>query len=319
MTVKLKRPKIVVIGGGTGVFTVLSGLRNYPVDLTAVVSMADNGGSSGILREEFGILPPGDIRRALVALAGARAGLLADLFNYRFKEGGLNGHSFGNIMLTALERICGGFEKAVDAAGRVLEVRGRVLPVTLDNIQLEARLENGRIIRGETNIDFPRHDGRLRISKISLQPAARLNPKVRRALLEADLIVIGPGDLFTSIIPNIITEGMRQTLCQSKAGKVYVVNVMTKWGETHGFGAEDFVETIEKYMGSGLLEYAIINTALPSRARLARYGEERSQAVRFALSKSRRKPRPITGDFLRSRGFLRHDPEKLARAIFKLV
>src|SRR3989338_3666593 len=175
-----KTKKIVVIGGGTGVFTVLSGLRAYPVELSAVISMADDGGSSGVLREEFGILPPGDVRRVMVALSGSDDRVLSDLFNYRFEQGGLKGHTFGNIMLTALERICGSFEEAVKEAGRILGVRGQVLPVTTQNVRLNAKLEDGTLIQGETNLDIPRRDTSVGIKKVFLEPKAKINQEVRK-------------------------------------------------------------------------------------------------------------------------------------------
>lgn len=312
-----KIPKIVVIGGGTGIFSVLSGLKKYPVDLAAVISMSDDGGSTGILREEFGILPPGDVRRALIAMSHTGDRTLSDLFNYRFAEGGLSGHAFGNIMLTALERICGSFETAVDEAARILGVRGNVLPVTLDNVRLCAKLEDGSIIRGETNIDIPKHDGGMKIVKIWLEPVAKINPRVRRAITEAEMVVIGPGDLYSSILPNLRVDGVTAALQRSRAKKIYVVSLMTKWGETHGFGAGDFIKVIEKYLGGGILDYAVINTKEPSRDRLNKYEEERAEFVR--AEKLPGGATPIRGDFLRRRGFVRHDPEALAKILMSLL
>jgi len=208
-----------------------------------VVTMADEGGSTGILREEFGILPPGDVRKALIALADADNKLLSELFNYRFKEGaGLTGHNFGNLMLAALERITGGFSSAVKEAEKILGVKGRVLPSTLTKSRLFAELEDGRVIKGEGNIDIPGQDGRARIiKKVWLKPKAAINPEARIEILKADAIVIGPGDLYTSLLPNILVEGVPQAIKESKAKKIYVVNFMTKYGETHGFVAGDFV------------------------------------------------------------------------------
>src|SRR3990167_1058978 len=212
--------KVVVIGGGTGVFTVLSGLKEYEYELSAIVTMADDGGSTGILREEFGILPPGDIRRALVALSTSDNKILSDLFNYRFKEGaGLRGHNFGNLLLTALERITGSFSSAIAEAGKILSVEGTVIPVTLEKSRLMAELENGKIIKGEMNIDIPSHDGHLKIKRVWLEPNANLNAEAKRALLEADAIVLGPGDLYTSLMPNLLIKGFREALRASKAKK----------------------------------------------------------------------------------------------------
>ncbi len=311
-----KIPKIVVIGGGTGVFTVLSGLRKYPVELSAIVSMADDGGSTGVLREEFGILPPGDVRRVLVAMSHSER-LLSDLFNYRFEEGGLKGHSFGNIMLTALERITGSFEEAVDEAARILRVKGRVFPVTLDNVRLFAELEDGKIISGETNIDIPKHDGLLRVSRVWLKPEAKLNEKAGRAIQEADLIVIGPGDLYTSIIPNLLVRGMRDSLKHSHAKKAYIVNLMTKWGETAGFSAADFLTAVEKYLGDGVLDYVVVNNRRAPSERARHYEKENAEFIELGSLPS--KPTPVLGDYLRGRGFVRHDPDKLAKILISLM
>mgnify|MGYP001559404546 FL=1 len=240
--------KIVVIGGGTGVFTVLSGLKKYFSDLTAVVTMADDGGSAGILREEFGILPPGDIRRALIALSDSDNEILSKLFAYRFSEGrGLTGHSFGNLMLTALERITGDFNTAIAEASRILSVSGRVFPVTLTRTSLHAELEDGRVIMGETNIDVPSHDGNLKIRKVWLAPSADMNPAVGAAIREADAVIIGPGELYTSLVPNVLVRGLPEALKKSKAKKIYVTNLMTKFGETNHFKASDFLAAMENY------------------------------------------------------------------------
>jgi len=262
----LKDKKIVVIGGGTGTYTVLSALRGRPVYLSAIVSMSDDGGSTGVLREEFGILPTGDVRRAIVALSKHPDELLAKLFNYRFREGssaqagGLNGHNFGNLIITALERICGDFEKAIAEASRLLAVEnGEVIPVTLSNVQLLAELENGSTIKGETNIDIPKHDGELAINKVWLEPSAKANPRALKALRQADLIVMGPGDLYTSVLPNLLVKGVSEAIVQSKAKKVFICNLMTKYGETHGFVAKDFIEALENYLGEGVLDGIILN------------------------------------------------------------
>ena len=242
---KPKDKKIVVIGGGTGVFTMLTGLRRYFNNLTAVVTMADDGGSTGILREEFGILPPGDVRRSLVALARTDNEVLAHLFNYRFQEGsGLSGHSFGNLMLTALERITGSFDGAIKEASRILAVQGQVLPVTLKKGNLYAELEDGAIIKGETNIDIPKHDGNLKIKKVWLKPKVSANAEALEAIMKADAVIIGPGDLYTSIVPNLLVDGVVKALNKTKAKKIYFVNLMTKFGETNGFKASDFVKTL---------------------------------------------------------------------------
>ena len=313
----VKQSNIVVVGGGTGVFTVLSGLKKYPVTLTAIISMADDGGSTGVLREEFGILPPGDVRRALVALAHSNNRMLADLFNYRFEEGGLKGHTFGNIILTALERVTGDFESALDEAGRLLNIGGRVIPVTLDHVHLCATLENGWRIKGETNIDIPKHDPNLKIKKVYLEPNARGNTRALDAIRAADLIVLGPGDLFTSIIPNLLVQGVVPAIKKSRGKKVFITSTMTKPGQTTKFQAHDFLLTIEQYLGAGVLDHVVVNTKHPAHARLAAYHAEGKEMVRkgnLPLS-----PMPIFGDFIRKTGFVRHDPDKLAKVLVSLI
>ena len=310
----LKGNRVVVIGGGTGVFTVLSGLRPYSLNLSAIVSMSDDGGSSGVLRDEFGILPPGDIRRAMVALSRHPNKMLAQLFSYRFSEGKLAGHSFGNLILTALERSFGSFEKAVKEASKMLQVDGEVIPVTFDNTRLYAELENGAVIRGETNIDIPRHDGKLKIKKIWLDPEAKINPNAKRAIASADVIVMGPGDLYTSIIPNFLVAGMSEAIRESKAKKIYVCNLMTKYGETHKFTALDFVRKLEE----GLKvkpDYIILNNKKPTKKMLEKYREEEAGfVVPDAYG-----PNVIKADLLRSGTLIRHDPKKLAKALTGLL
>ncbi|TSC59747.1 MAG: hypothetical protein LiPW15_767 [Parcubacteria group bacterium LiPW_15] len=314
------KKKIVVIGGGTGVFTVLTGLRKYQTDLTAVVTMADDGGSTGVLREDFGILPPGDVRRALIALSKTEDKILAQLFTYRFKEGtGLHGHSFGNLMLTALERVVGDFEGGIAAAGKILGVEGGVLPVTKKFTKLFAELENGQIIRGESNIDMPSHDGRLKIKKVWLEPRATLNPSAEKAILEANLVVLGPGDLYTSVLPNILVEGTAKALKKTKAKKVYVTNLMTKFGETNDFTASDFLKIVESYLGKKILDYVVVNNQKPTPARLKAYVKEKAAFVELDGENFSKTPLLVSAPLIRAKGFLRHDPEKLARVLWGLI
>ncbi len=312
-----KNSKIVVIGGGTGVFTVLTGLRKYPVRLTAVISMADDGRSTGFLREEFGVLPPGDVRRALVALAAADKKIVSELFNYRFSEGGFKNHVFGNIMLTALERLTGSFEKALDEAGKILSARGSVIPVTLDNVHLAAVLEDGTVIRGETNIDIPKHDPRLRIKRVYLSPAARANARAADAIRAADLVVIGPGDLFTSVIPNVLVRGIPEAIKRSRAKKAFVVSTMTKTGETNGFRASDYLRELETYLGKSVLDYIVVNSKKPPAKRLSKYRKEGKEIVESGDLPPR--PRAIFGNHIRAAGYVRHDPDRLARALIALL
>lgn len=312
--------KIVVIGGGTGIFAVLVGLKKYFPNLTAIVTMADDGGSAGILREEFGILPPGDIRRALIALSNSDNKVLSELFNYRFSEGsGLVGHSFGNLLITALERVTGNFEEAINQAGKLLSIQGKVVPVTFKKTILSAELENGKIIEGETNIDIPKHDGLLRIKRVWLKPEVPANPAAKKAILEADAVIIGPGDLYTSLIPNLLVEGIKEAIKKSKAKKIYFVNLMTKFGETTGFRASDFIRTIEEYLGKGILNFAVINKNQPSPNRFRSYATEKSEFVLADLENPVSKPIIITADLLRDSGLVRHDPDKVSKIVKMLV
>lgn len=312
---------VVVIGGGTGVFSVLTGFKNYPYHLSAIVTTADDGGSSGVLREEFGILPPGDIRRALVALS-SESSILASLFNYRFENGkGLKGHSFGNLFLTALERITGNFSQAIKEAGKILGIKGDVIPVTLDYTRLFARLENGFLVVGESNIDVPKHDGSLFIDEVFLNPLPKANKDAIKAIKKADIIIFGPGDLYTSIIPNILVKGIKEAIKNSKAKKFYICNIMTKYGETNGFTAGDFFATLEKYLGKGIIDYFIVNIEKPKSSYLRKYKREKAELVRYnrQILNSWKKPKVIFAHLLRKGPLLRHDPKKLAKVIVKLL
>ena len=326
MRKNLSKKNIVVIGGGTGVFVVLSSLKNYPCHLSAIITMADSGGSSGRLREEFGILPPGDVRKALVALSRSDNRILSEVFNYRFPGErfqmgvGLDGHNLGNLFLTALEQISGSFKKAVEEAGKILNIKGRVIPVTLNQTHLVAELENGAIIYGETHIDIPKHNPRLRIKKIWLQPAAKVNPDAKKAIETADLIVIGPGDLYTSVLPNLLVKGLKTAIQKSRAKKLYIVNIMTKYGETNHFQASNFVAEIEKYLGRGALSHVLVNIERPDAKRLKKYREEKAEFVEFDGESLKNFPyKIIKAKILRPRGLLRHDFCKLARVLWNLV
>lgn len=312
--------KVVAIGGGTGVFNLLTGLKHYPFHLTAIVTTADDGGSSGILREEFGILPPGDIRRVLVALS-SDSPVLSNLFNYRFENGtGLKGHSFGNLFLTALERITGDFNQAVKEAAKILGIKGQVIPVTLEYTRLFARLENDFLVVGESNIDVPKHDGNLFIKEVFLNPVPKANPEAIRAIKKADAIIIGPGDLYTSIIPNFLVKGIKEAVKKSPAKKIYVGNIMTKYGETNHFTAEDFFAKLEKYLGRGVIDYFIVNTEKPRNYYLNRYKKEKSEPVKYDRKSMRawKKPKVILARLLRSGSLLRHDSQKLAQTISRI-
>jgi len=310
--------RIVVIGGGTGTYTVLVGLKKHAVELSAVVSMADDGGSTKILREEFGVLPPGSVRPALVALSNAEKSV-ADLFSFRFKDGSLKEHNMGNLLLTALTQNLGSFEKAIEEAGRILNIKGSVIPSTLESVRLMAELETGKIISGETNIDVPEHDGNLKIEKLWLEPLCKANPKAIDAIMEADAIVIGPGDLFSSIIPNFLVEGIAEACQRSKAKKIYVCNIMTKFGETTHFTAKNFVDTLEKYLKGGI-EYMVVNTKIPLPERIAKYEKEKAEFVRYSPEDFNKASfKVVEQDLLRREGLIRHDSEVLSEVIMNIL
>jgi uncharacterized cofD-like protein len=246
---------------------------------------------------------------------------MRDLFNYRFKEGGLNGHSFGNLFIAALEKVTGNFSSALQEASKILNIEGEVAPVTLDNVRLCARLTNGTIVRGETNIDIPRDTNRSPIEEVWLEPEARINPSLRRILHSADLIVICPGDLYTSIIPNFLVKGVREEIKKSKAKKVFLCNLMTKRGETDHFTANDFLTTIEKYLGEGVLDYAIFNNKKPPERLVKKYKKQGAEFVDITtLPKKRGSLQYVFADLIDTDKFVRHGPaRKLAKVLLSLT
>jgi len=317
--------KVVVIGGGTGNFVLLSGLKNYPIDITAVVAMSDDGSSTGILRDEFGVLPPGDVRQCLVALSESTE-LMRELFNYRFDRGALNGYSFGNLFLTALEKITGSFEEAVEEASYVLKIKGKVLPVTTDDVRLCVKLNGGKIIKGESQIDtFPLSDYTQK--NFYLEPDAKLNPKVERAILAADLIVLSPGTLYTSLIPNLIVRGMPEALLKSKAKFIYVSNLVNKPGETEGWYLEDYLEELKKYAIRSF-DLVLFNSTQPIAEISKKYLEKhetplpiREEYLDIVIKADLINNQAITrksGDVVK-RSFIRHDSAKIAEAIMAVL
>lgn len=322
---RLKR--VVVIGGGTGTYQVLVGLKKYPLELSAVVAMSDSGGSTGRLRREFQILPPGDIRRALIALSNLPLAekTLEQLFDFRFHSGkGLKGHSMGNLLLAALTQITGREDLAIKEAGKILAVSGFVYPVTLDKTNLVAVLENGKRIVGESKIDL-RWQGEeqadVPIKQVYLQPRAKVFKEAWDALRAAELIVLGPGDLYTSVIPNLLVGGVTEAIFASRAKVALVVNLMTKPGETDKFTAADFVRAIKNYLGpaSGKLSHILINTELPEDVKtLAWYLKYSSEPVKDDLGRIK-EMKVVRGVFTQRGELLRHDPAKLARALIKII
>ncbi|MGE0059984.1 MAG: uridine diphosphate-N-acetylglucosamine-binding protein YvcK [Dehalococcoidia bacterium] len=303
-------PKIVAIGGGTGLPVLLRGLKQHTSNLTAIVTVGDDGGSSGRLRQELGVLPPGDLRNCIAALAEAEP-LMTSLFQYRFNEGsGLEGHSFGNLFIVAMSGVTGNFEEAVRETSRVLAVRGQILPSTLHHVTVHARTADGEMISGEHNIT--EHGSR--IAEIFLQPSTiEINPEASRAILEADLIVVGPGSLLTSVLPNLLVNGVRQRLAVSRATKVYVCNVATQHGETDDFSVSDHFQTLVQHVGPGLFDYVLANDNVAGPLPDAWH----SQPV--AIDKQTIDgARVITADVISEKNRYHHDPEKLASAIMRL-
>ena len=254
-------PKIVAIGGGTGLATLLRGLKSYTTNLTAVVTVADDGGSSGRLRRELGTLPPGDVRNCIAALADAEP-LMTSLFQYRFSNGsGLAGHSFGNLFIVAMSGVVGNFEDAIRQTSRVLAVRGQIIPSTLANVTLCAKMDDAQTITGESSISDTKAKGR--IKEVFLQPEdSPAHLEAVRAILDADMIILGPGSLYTSILPNLLVKGIRRAFAASPAVKAYICNVATQPGETDGFSLAQHVEAIEEHVGGHLLRWVVVNNNL---------------------------------------------------------
>lgn len=317
--------KITAIGGGTGTFVVLSGLKKYPLDLSVVVTMMDSGGSTGRLRDQLGILPPGDLRQCLVALSEAPL-LWRKLFLYRFEKGDLNGHNFGNIFLAALEKVSSSYDEAIDTASFVLKTKGSVIPVTHNKLHLVVKYENGSKIIGEGRID-ENHGEQSRIIDASLEPKGKANPKAVKSILEADFIVIGPGDLYTSIIPVLLVDDMKVAIKKSQAKIVYIMNMMTKSGQTTNYKASDHVRDLTKYLGKQP-DYVLINDGEIIPEILSSYERYNEVKVINDLNKNgytivekdlvdTKKVEKSSSDKL-YRSILRHDSEKVAETLVSI-
>jgi uncharacterized cofD-like protein len=311
-------PRIVAIGGGTGLSTLLRGLKVNSTNLTAIVTVADDGGSSGRLRREIGVLPPGDIRNCLAALADEER-LLTELFQYRFTAGdGLQGHSFGNLFLTAMSEVTGDLERAVAASSKVLAIQGEVLPATLSDVKLWARLADGRYIEGESNITKARGE----IVEIGCTPAAPpALPKAIQAIQEAEYIIIGPGSLYTSLIPNLLVPEIADAIARSRVPCVYVCNVMTQPGETDGYSVADHIRAIDRVCGRRLFDAVLVQRRMPSAKSIARYQDEGSHGVELDLDEvtklGRRVIRADVIDEDLETGLVRHDHEQLAGVLLR--
>jgi uncharacterized cofD-like protein len=311
-----KGPKVVVIGGGTGLGTILRGLKEITPYLTAIVTVADDGGSSGRLRREFGILPPGDIRNCLVAMADIEP-LMEKLFQYRFTgSSNLAGHNFGNLFITAMTEITGDFEVAIKESSKVLAVRGQVLPATTENVILMAELTDGRIVTGESEIP----KAKTPIKRVFLEPC-HCKPVTEAvvALQEADIIILGPGSLYTSVIPNLLVADIAEAVRSSKAVKVYVCNAMTQAGETDNYSASRHLKAIIDHAGPGLVDIALVNTETISADILKRYAEEGAKPVRVDLDAiTSLGITPLAAQIITKSNYIRHDAAKLAQIILGL-
>ncbi|MDD5144515.1 MAG: YvcK family protein [Candidatus Pacebacteria bacterium] len=329
-----KNPGIVCIGGGTGVSMILSGLKKYPVNLSAIVTMFDGGaGSTGKLRDELGILPPGDIRQCLAALSVEPG--FAEFFNYRFNKGVLRGHSLGNLFIAAAEKFTGSFGAGIKKLRKILKFSGVVIPVTLNNSNLKAILKNGKMLGNEDAIVNCKDLSRAGIKRLFLDPQAKINPEADLAIRKADLIVIGPGKFYTSLIPNLLVKGVKEAIKSSKAKKVFVCNLMTQSGNTDNLKVKDFVGILEEYLGDSI-DYAIFNTgkltsSLKARvekvfpgAKLVGYDRAELPKSKFIgeniLDKKIRKMNP-SDVFIKGanqRTMVLHDSNKLAKILLKL-
>ncbi len=324
--------KIAVIGGGTGSFMLLSALKKHTTQLAALVNMVDDGGSTGVLRDELGTLPPGDVRQCLVALSDSDK--VRNLFDYRFEEGTFKGHSFGNLLLTALEKITGNFSDAVDTASEILRINGTVIPSTLDNVRLKMEWpEASLILSGERVIDSNYFKYDPRRAKLSLVPDATANPTAVRAIEQADLVVIAPGDLYSSIGPLLVIDGIKDALLKTDATCVYVSNLVTKNGQTTGFTVSDHAAEIERFVGEKFLDYVLYNDQLPSKELEKKYKTEKAFSTKVdKLALSKASYEAIPGNFLGEiankkhneafkvkRSFIRHDADAVACILVSLV
>ncbi len=323
--------KIVVIGGGTGSFTLLSELKNYTHNLTALVNMVDDGGSTGQLRDELGVLPAGDVRQCLVALSNTPR--VRELFSYRFEDGSMKGHAFGNLLMAALEKMTGSFSEAVETAGEVLNIKGHVEPITLDNTKMVVRLKDGTAIFGQHEAEG------LKIPAgekpwLDLEPEAHINPKAKQAILEADMVVIAPGLLYGSLAPALLVKGVTRALNETKAKKVYVCNLVTKPGQNDGYQVDDFADEIERFSGAKM-DFVLYNNHRPDDSLLKKYAHDGEFIVEWDEKKLANKHyRAIGKKFIADnawvnsnassdplaaqRSLIRHDADRVARELMRI-
>ena len=321
--------KIVTVGGGTGSYTVLSGLKNISdIDITALVSMADDGGSTGVLRDELGVLPPGDVRQCLIALS-EHDEVVRKLMGYRFEEGTLMGHSFGNIFLAALEKVSGSFVDGVEIASEILKVKGKVLPMANNQAELMVTLEDGTTLYGENSINHSEIENKGKVS-IHYKEDVHLNNKAKEAILEADYIILGPGNYYCSLIPNLIVHGFKEAIQNTKAIIIFPVNLTNKQGHTMHWGVTEYVKNVETYIGRRV-DYVLINNERPTEEQVRLYQLQEGDGVlvvddykdengiRVSLISHSVTLQEKNDIFPASRGFIRHSSHKLAKAIMDIV
>ncbi len=315
-------PRVVVIGGGTGTPVALRGLKRRAGQISAVVTMFDSGGSSGLLQKEFGYPPLGDLRQCLLGLSDGDEStrLLRELVGFRFDaQSSLNGHSLGNLLLAALHTLGSDLERAVDDLAGMLRITGQVIPVSLEKADLCAELADGQLLRGESTIDLR---GRTHppIERVFLDPPVNANPRAVQAILDADAVVLGPGDLYTSIIPNLLAHGINDALAETQAARIYVCNLMTKRGETDGFKLSDFLREMNRYLGGQMVDWALVNSGdIPAPVRQV-YAKEGAHPVEADLEKARRYARQIVATPLdNGQTPLQHQPCRLAQEILTIA
>lgn len=318
------KKRICTIGGGTGNFTVLRGLKLYDVDISAIVSMADDGGSTGILRDDLGVLPAGDTRQCIVALSNSSR-LMRNLMNYRFEGGGLRGHSFGNLFLSALEKVTGSFEKAIEEVGRILNIRGKVIPVTTQQVRLKMVLKDRTVLEGEREI-YHSEEIEKGYSSLFLEPSPTANPHAIDEILNADMVVVGPGGLYTSLIANLLVDGIAQAIRESQAVKVLVINLMNRKGQTSGYKVSDYVRELSQFIGRDVFDFILVNNQSPPDDLMQRYREEGELIVNDMKDDERvveakllgEISSPQVGDIVR-RSLIRHDSKKLANELMEIA
>ncbi len=312
-----KNQRIACLGGGNAMpKALLEGLKHRNVDISAICAMLDSGGSSGRLKKDYEILSPGDIRRAFITLANTSP-IIEDLFNFRFEAGELKGHNFANLFIAALELSSKDFEKACKEINKILNISHQVLPATLDKAKVCAKLENGEIIEGETNIDISKHDGNLKIEKVFLKPKAKAYSKAIEAIYQADKVIIGPGDLYSTLAQILLSGGMSEAIKKSNAKIIYICNLMTKYGETNDFYVDDFASEIEKLI-KGSVDFIIYNNKIPSKERISSYKKKHPELLKIVALKNKNDKRFIGADVISDQGGISHDTHKLSDVILNL-